>query len=148
RKNARRSSIATACRPISMSGLLVTNGSLSGLATQPIELTVSQTPTNQGLQLVRDIVYLNEFARSKYSCFASSSLLLPGLTRSIANIIRITYGTSDSFKGRMSPYMCSSEKTARTVYAPLLKPNNKILSTSEYTCMRKLYACVISSERP
>ena len=46
------------------------------------------------------------------------------------------------------PIKCSSEQTARTVYAPLLKPNRKSLSPTQYSSIKKLYARETSSERP
>src|SRR6202048_5100800 len=49
RKNARLSSIAMACLPISISGLSATYGSFNGVSFHPTELTVSHTPTKCGL---------------------------------------------------------------------------------------------------
>src|ERR1700733_6871931 len=113
-----------------MSGLSETYGSRNGFSIHPTELTVSHTPTNHGLQSVRDIVSQNLCARSKYFFVASCCLSAPFSARSIPIIIRTAYGTKGSFPARMSPYMCNKEQTARTVYAPRLKPNRNNLSPS------------------
>src|SRR5262249_43960228 len=113
RKNARRSSIAIAWRPISMSGLSAAYGRCNGFSIQPTELTVSQTPTKYGLHTRWENVALNSLARRKKE-FRSGLWGLPP-TLLIAVSIRMAYGTSGSLLFGMSPYMWSSDATERTV---------------------------------
>ena len=94
--------MATAWRPIWMAGLLVANGSRSGLAIQPTELTVSHRPTKCGWQLRDEKVALKARARSKYSS-TRGSLLSASRSFSAASIIRVAYGTNASFKRPISP---------------------------------------------
>src|SRR5262249_15420419 len=125
RKKARHSSIATAWRPMAISGLFAVYGKLSGLENHPTELTVSHTPTKCGAHS-RENVALNSFAKPKYCSMRGSGAAVVWLRFGNAWIAHTTgpeKGTSRSLSGGTRPYMCSIEATARTVYAPRLKPN-------------------------
>ena len=62
-----------------MSGLSPVKGSCSGFSYQPIELIVSQTPTNQGLQTRVANVLLKSAARLKVALLLGASIPTPAV---------------------------------------------------------------------